>query len=169
MIAGDNVRLEERQGVQRLISAIAGGAGVQRVELRDQEGAVKAREYTVSVQPVAQISGDVGADTGNIDFQGNVEIQGSVTAGFRVSATSDVTIAGGVEAGARVEAGGNLTVQLGIMGKDTIVNAGGDLMAKFIQEAQALSRLQHPNTLRIYDFGYLPGAGGQLGAPFQVS
>ena len=40
----------------------------------------------------------------------------------------------------------------------------------FLQEALALSKLQHPNTLRIYDFGYLrePSTGDQ-GAPFHVS
>ncbi len=37
--------------------------------------------------------------------------------------------------------------------------------AHFLQEALALSRLQHPNTLRIYDFGYLPTSG----RPFQIS
>jgi len=35
----------------------------------------------------------------------------------------------------------------------------------FLKEALALSRLQHPNTLRIYDFGYLEGKA----RPFQVS
>lgn len=35
----------------------------------------------------------------------------------------------------------------------------------FLKEALALSRLQHPNTLRIYDFGYLEGST----RPFQVS
>lgn len=40
----------------------------------------------------------------------------------------------------------------------------------FVQEAFALSRLTHPNTLRIYDFGYLPEGDRQgSGAPFQVS
>ena len=34
----------------------------------------------------------------------------------------------------------------------------------FLQEALALSRLQHPNTLRIYDFGYT-----EDGRPFQIS
>ena len=34
----------------------------------------------------------------------------------------------------------------------------------FLQEALALSRLQHPNTLRIYDFGY-----AEDGRPFQIS
>jgi eukaryotic-like serine/threonine-protein kinase len=48
----------------------------------------------------------------------------------------------------------------------------------FVQEAFALSKLTHPNTLRIYDFAHLPGPpaesesqpdGQNLGAPFQVS
>lgn len=37
----------------------------------------------------------------------------------------------------------------------------------FVQEAFALSRLTHPNTLRIFDFGHLGGTDD--GAPFQVS
>ena len=36
--------------------------------------------------------------------------------------------------------------------------------AHFLQEALALSRLQHPNTLKIYDFGYLQGAIGAADA-----
>lgn len=44
----------------------------------------------------------------------------------------------------------------------------------FLQEALALSKLSHPNTLRIYDFGYLdPSAADDAregsGAPFHVS
>ncbi|ACY17395.1 serine/threonine protein kinase [Haliangium ochraceum] len=41
----------------------------------------------------------------------------------------------------------------------------------FVQEAFALSKLTHPNTLRIYDFGHLEksDAEGGSGAPFQVS
>src|SRR4051812_22672430 len=39
----------------------------------------------------------------------------------------------------------------------------------FLQEALALSKLQHPNTLRIYNFGYLDDASPDPGAPFHVS
>lgn len=39
----------------------------------------------------------------------------------------------------------------------------------FVQEAFALSKLTHPNTLRIYDFGHLTNEDGQEGPPFQVS
>ncbi len=44
--------------------------------------------------------------------------------------------------------------------------------AHFLEEALALSKLQHPNTLRIYDFGYLgiePDALPEERAPFHVS
>jgi len=42
----------------------------------------------------------------------------------------------------------------------------------FLQEAMALSRLQHPNTLKIFDFGYIDAltpAGGSQQSPFQIS
>ncbi|MBS2018354.1 MAG: serine/threonine protein kinase [Deltaproteobacteria bacterium] len=39
----------------------------------------------------------------------------------------------------------------------------------FLQEALALSKLQHPNTLRIYDFGYLDEQSPDPGAPFFVA
>src|SRR6185369_16667556 len=39
----------------------------------------------------------------------------------------------------------------------------------FLQEALALSKLQHLNTLRIYDFGYLQEGSGDQGAPFHGS
>jgi serine/threonine-protein kinase len=39
----------------------------------------------------------------------------------------------------------------------------------FVQEAFALSKLTHPNTLRIYDFAHLPGPDGDDGPPFQIS
>ncbi len=41
----------------------------------------------------------------------------------------------------------------------------------FLQEARALSQLQHPNTLRIYDFGYVgaPGLPEAERAPFHIS
>lgn len=39
----------------------------------------------------------------------------------------------------------------------------------FLKEALALSKLQHSNTLRIYDFGYVKEGSGDQGAPFHVS
>ncbi len=52
----------------------------------------------------------------------------------------------------------------GLGGKSVV---GRTSYEHFVQEAFALSRLTHPNTLRIYDFGHL-GAKDQEGMPLQV-
>ncbi len=131
---GDNVRLEEQDGTQRLYAEIDGGASVETADVSTQEGALK--RYTVAVRAVAQISSDVDYETGNIDFQGNVEVQGSITSGFRVLATGDITVSGTVEADTEVRADGSVTVSQGIVGGETRVTASGTVTAKFIQDAR---------------------------------
>ena len=97
LLPGENVILEEEEGVQRLRSQIEGGASVSTAETHDSSGTLLTRQFTVSVQPVASIPGTVDYKTGNIDFQGNVVIGGSIASGFRVKASGDVAIAGNVE------------------------------------------------------------------------
>ena len=135
LLPGENVILEEEEGVQRLRSQIEGGASVSTAETHDSSGTLLTRQFTVSVQPVASIPGTVDYKTGNIDFQGNVVIGGSIASGFRVKASGDVAIAGNVEPGGIVEAGGDITVQQGISGNETTVKAGSTVTAKFIQDA----------------------------------
>ena len=48
----------------------------------------------VSVAPVLTIPGDVDADTGNIRFDGDVIIRGSVREGLKVVAGRDIIIGG---------------------------------------------------------------------------
>ena len=133
LVAGENVRGEERDGAQELYAEADGGASVQEEEA--SEDGAQLRRYTVSVYPVTQVAGDVGYETGNIEVPGSVAVAGSVLAGFRVRAEGDVVIAGSADNGAHIEAGGNVTVQQGIVGADTRVQAGGDVVAKFVQEA----------------------------------
>jgi uncharacterized protein (DUF342 family) len=79
-------------------------------------------ENKVMVMPVLKIKGDVGIETGHVEFEGHVEIPGTVQAGYRVRSESlaageihsedivvagDVIVRGGVY-GARIKAGGNL-------------------------------------------------------------
>ncbi|MDA0747496.1 MAG: FapA family protein [bacterium] len=132
--AGENVRLQESNGAQQLYADIDGGASVQIFEIATPDGPVK--RYNVAVHPVAQIAGDVNYHTGNINFLGNVEIRGSVTSGFHVSATGDISISGSVENAVRLQAGGNITIRQGILGQDTHVKAAGAVAAKFIHHAR---------------------------------
>ncbi len=82
---------------------------------------------------------DVDNSTGNIDYNGNVEIKGNVLAGFSVKATGDVTVNGIVE-GAVIHAGGNITLVRGVQGMNKAeLIAGGNIVTKFIESAQCVS------------------------------
>src|SRR4249920_1239618 len=58
----------------------------------------------------------------------------------------------------------NTLMHTGLGGKSGV---GRTSYEHFVQEAFALSRLTHPNTLRIYDFGHL-GPKDAEGMPLQV-
>jgi uncharacterized protein (DUF342 family) len=134
LIAGENVKVEGSAPSQKLVSEMEGGASCTVAEVSGEAG--KTIQYRVSVRPVAQISGDVNYDTGNLDFKGNVEIKGSVLSSFIVKATGDIRIGETVETGAQVHGEANLVVQLGIVGENTIVETAGNVTAKFIQDAK---------------------------------
>jgi uncharacterized protein (DUF342 family) len=61
------------------------------------------------------IQGDVGADTGNINFAGEVRITGKVHPGFTVIGGQNVLIAGNVES-ALISAGGKVVIVRGVQG-----------------------------------------------------
>src|SRR5579859_3470405 len=67
----------------------------------------------VSVSPIYHVRGDVGPATGNLEFVGSVSVSGNVDAGYRVQASGDVEIQGSVTAG-EVEAAGNVSIRYGI-------------------------------------------------------
>lgn len=132
VIAGENVRAESSEDRVQLYSTIDGGASVVTLVGSGPDNPTK---HTVSVRVIAQISGNVDYETGNIDFKGNVDIKGRVVTGFKVKATGSVVIGEGVEDGAEIETEGGLTVRQGIVGKNTRVVSKGDVVAKFIQDA----------------------------------
>lgn len=99
----------------------------------------------VNVDPTLRVK-NVSLATGNISFDGSVEISGDVASGLSVQATGDIFIRGMVEK-ARVSARRNLVIQGGVMGDDlgrdendelilrTRLRAGGNISAKFINLA----------------------------------
>lgn len=89
----------------------------------------------ISVDSKLVIKGAVGVATGNIDFDGSVEIAGGVQQGFIVKATGDIEIKGGVS-GAEVE-GRNVFISGGITGMNRgKVRAEQDVRAMFTENAQ---------------------------------
>ncbi len=76
---------------------------------------------------------DVSLSTGNIRFDGNVYIRGSVGIGTRITASEDVVVDGFVEA-ATIEAGGNIILRKGVNGSGTgSLKAGGNIEGKFFE------------------------------------
>lgn len=87
----------------------------------------------VNVEPVFQVR-NVNMATGNISFDGTINIDGEVLPGMKVQATGDI-IVGGVIDGAELDAGGDIRIGGGIIAKAQ-VRAGGSVSARFVENAQ---------------------------------
>lgn len=98
-------------------------------------GHVMLVEDKVFVSDVYEVE-NVDLSTGNIEFEGSVQVNGNVTSNYVVKAKGNVIINGVVE-GAHIYAGGNIIIARGMngMAKGTL-NAGGNIVAKFIESAK---------------------------------
>ncbi len=89
----------------------------------------------ISVEPMLVIKGDVGTRTGNISFEGDVLVKGSVNDSFNVYSKKDITIEGNV-GNCVIRAGRNITVKNGVLGKNRgLVSAGGTVTVKFAENS----------------------------------
>jgi uncharacterized protein len=79
------------------------------------DGAVLYDGYTVEVRNCKLIRGDIDYTTGNVTFNGDIHIKGSVRAGFSVSAKGNLLVDGDVE-DARISATGLIRIVRGAIG-----------------------------------------------------
>ena len=79
------------------------------------DGHVELVEDTVFVSDMLQVE-NVDNATGNIDYEGTVQINGNVTTNFEVRAHGDIVVKGVVE-GATLHADGNIIIARGMNGK----------------------------------------------------
>lgn len=102
------------------------------------DGHVALQDGKVVVSSVYSVK-DVDMSTGNIVYDGSIEIAGSVAANLEVKAGGNVIINGGVES-ARVIAGGNIVIAKGMngMGKGYL-RAGGDIIVKFLENTRVVT------------------------------
>ncbi len=75
----------------------------------------------------------VNLASGNVDFDGSVEVNGDVTQGMTVKASGDIVVRGTVE-GSTLEAGGHVQVLGGVIAQARI-RAGGTIGARFVEGA----------------------------------
>lgn len=99
-------------------------------------GNVTCVEDTVFVSDCYEVPADVGPSTGDITYDGSINIKGNVLTGYSVEATGDIYVNGAVE-GATLVAGGKIVLNRGIqgMGKGTM-KAGGDIISNFIESSK---------------------------------
>ncbi|MGN0941090.1 MAG: DUF342 domain-containing protein [Selenomonadaceae bacterium] len=98
------------------------------------DGQIVENGNKIAVDPKFTVRGDVGVGTGNIDFDGAVEVSGTVQPGFVVKATGDVVINGMVSGGS-IEAC-NVFIKGGVQGMHRgKITATEDVRATFIENA----------------------------------
>ena len=100
------------------------------------DGHVTLVDDKVFVSDILEVE-NVDNSTGNIEFEGSVQINGNVISNFSVSAKGNVVVNGVVE-GAVITAGGDIVIARGMngMGKGKL-EAGGNIIAKFLENVEA--------------------------------
>ncbi|WP_444684192.1 DUF342 domain-containing protein [Alkalicoccus luteus] len=99
------------------------------------DGQISVDRRLVHINPVFEVNGDLDMSTGNISFNGNIVIHGSVPSGYRLEAEGDIYIHGAVEA-AYIKSGGSVYVKYGVNGAGNgTVCADKDVEASFLNEA----------------------------------
>ena len=97
-------------------------------------GQIVDKGSRISVDPRLEIKGGVGVQTGDVEFDGTVQIKGDVEQGFKVKATGDIEIKGSIN-GAEVT-GRNVYISGGITGADRAkVYAEHDVRTAFAENA----------------------------------
>ena len=86
----------------------------------------------ISVCPEFQIKGDLGFETGDVNFDGNVIINGTVKQGFKVKCAS---LTAKEIQGAQIDIEGDLNVSLGIVDTE-LVKVKGSVQAKFVHNSK---------------------------------
>lgn len=108
----------------------------ERTQIYSQiDGHVRLEGDKVFVSDTYEVLGDVDSSTGDIEYEGNVDVKGNVRTGFTIRATGDINVKGVVE-GASIYAGGQVVIQRGIQGMNKgYVECKGNLFAKFIENS----------------------------------
>lgn len=103
------------------------------------DGHVALQDEKVIVSAVYMVQ-NVDVSTGNISYEGSVEIAGNVSENFEVKAGGNVVVNGLVE-GAKITAGGNIIIGKGMngMGGKGYLRAGGDVIVKFLENVRVVT------------------------------
>lgn len=98
-------------------------------------GHVTLVDDLVMVSDVYDVPANVDASTGDIEYNGTVNVAGNVNTGYAIKADGDIIVNGVVE-GATLVAGGNIVLKRGMQGMSRgRLKADGNITAKFIENS----------------------------------
>ncbi|MGD8192587.1 DUF342 domain-containing protein [Brevibacillus ginsengisoli] len=107
------------------------------------DGAVEFDQGKIGILRHLVIKGDVGLDTGNIEFKGCVTVHGVVQDGFSVVADQDISILGNMGLGSieRIESrGGDIFIKGGVFGKGkALIQAANNVYLKHANECNVVA------------------------------
>ena len=98
-------------------------------------GKIEVNQGKINISPVHEVKGDVGIETGNIKFNGDVIVHGGVHDGAVIDAAGNVVIHGLIE-DCDIRAGKDLFLLSGVKGNEkTIIDCKGSVTAQFVEYA----------------------------------
>ena len=100
------------------------------------DGIINYVTDVVNVNDVMHISGNVDNGTGNIDFSGDVIVEGDVCEGYNIRAGRNLIVKGLVES-CIIEAGGDVQIVKGVNGDDNShIKVGGNLRSLYVEHSK---------------------------------
>ncbi len=142
-VAGENGFDVTGNPIQAKIGKVAGnlpnGKNVQisgdgKYTIATCDGQIEFKGGKININEVLTLK-EVGASTGNIEYNGAVIIEGMVSSGFSIIAKGNIEIHGICEA-AHVESQGDIFLHAGVMGHEKAeIIAEGNVTAKFIDSS----------------------------------
>lgn len=140
--SGVNLAGKEIQPKPGKAVVLRAGEGVEADEAeRYYKATIEGRPVfslgTISVSPICVIDGDVDYSSGNVDFNGHVEVSGAVQDDFRItSASANI---GGTVGACEIKCSGDLAIGGGINGREKArIEVGGNADIKYINQAEVI-------------------------------
>lgn len=96
-------------------------------------GHIMFKDGSINIERIFIVEGDLDIDTGNISFNGDVEVRGDVRSGLAIRADGNIFIQGHVGA-CYIGAKGSITIKEGIQGRNKCtIKADKDVVCKFVE------------------------------------
>ena len=141
--ASDGVRVtgEVIEGVDGKYPKVPAGTNTklsedQKTLLADADGELYFRDGTFNVRKVLKINHDVDLSVGNIDYAGDLIINGDVREGFSVKCEGNLKI-NGLSESAEIIAGGDIYIEKGMFGgSGGSISSGGNLNCKYLENCR---------------------------------